>query len=66
MDNTSNNRIIKPIVSAYVDPSMKKAFKRWWESHGFASEAEAIRYFVRQCIGSDFKNSSQQPASVAG
>ena len=47
MANPDNNKT-KAIVQAEIDPSMKEAYKKWWQSQNFATEAEAIRYHIRQ------------------
>ena len=38
------------MVQAEVNSSMKDDFKASWQRNGFRSEAEAIRYLIRQYI----------------
>lgn len=38
------------VVQAEVDSSMKDGLKVKWQNDGFRSEAEAIRYLIRQYI----------------
>jgi len=47
------NKINRALIQAEVDPSLKEAFKAWWQSHGFASEAEAVRYHIRKITDFD-------------
>lgn len=35
------------VIAAECHPDLKEAFKRWYKNNGFASEAEAIRAYVR-------------------
>lgn len=48
MSNGEQNT--KVVISAEVDPSIKEAFKEWWKANNYATEAEAIRAFVREKI----------------
>jgi len=51
MDNQNNNEIkhkgLQSRIAAEVDPSLKEAYEKWWKSKGFASEADAIRWHIR-------------------
>ena len=35
-------------ILAECVPELKEAFECWWRANGFASEAEALRAYVRQ------------------
>lgn len=48
------NLNVSAVVRAAVAPSLKDSFKAWWSANHFASEAEAIRYLVRNCIEGRF------------
>ena len=48
--NMKNQKEKKVIISAAVSPAEKQAFKKWWEGN-FATEADAIRFWVRNIIG---------------
>lgn len=41
---------VKMVISAEVDPLMKDAFREWWKANNYATEAEAVRTFVREKI----------------
>lgn len=48
---SEENENVKAVIAAEVDPLIKEAFKRWWKENNYATEAEAIRAFVREKIG---------------
>ena len=47
---SSENENIKVVISAEVDPPFKEAFRKWWKKNNYATEAEAIRDWVREKI----------------
>ena len=57
MGTRANNQI-KVTILTEVAPSLKEAFREWWQKNGFASEADAIRYYVRKVT--NFDPESQQ------
>ena len=44
----SNQNPKKVFVAAELDPALKKAFEDWWRLNGFATEAEALRDYIRK------------------
>lgn len=47
----SNNQNLSAVIRAEVSASLKAAYEEWWRKTGFASEADAIRWHVRNVTG---------------
>lgn len=56
-ENTIENPNTTAVIAAECHPDLKEAFKRWYKHNGFASEAEAIRAYVRSVT--NFKGKCQ-------
>jgi len=40
----------KVVITAEVDLPIKEAFTKWWKANSYATEAEAVRAWVREKI----------------
>lgn len=49
--SSENNQNLSAVIRAEVNPSLKAAYETWWRSNGFASEADAVRWYVRNITG---------------
>lgn len=49
--SNDNNQNLSAVIRAEVNPSLKTAYEEWWRKNGFASEADAVRWHIRQVTG---------------
>ena len=51
-------------LQADCSSELKQAFRDWWLKNNLATEAEALRFLVREAIKSDQKSQANSPVAA--